>query len=375
MANNFITMQNIAREILPLLKENLVMPMTVNRNYSQDFVGKGDTIQVEKPAVFVADEFGSTINLQDIGERKVNVTMDKIADVSFEISSKDLALSMPQFRTKYLESAAQAIAEKINADGLNLYKDVPYYYGVSGTTPDALEDIAQPRKVLNNNKAPMMDRYAAWDPDAEAKFLVLDAIVSADKSGSTAALRAGAIGNTMGFQNFMTQAIKTHTAGGYTALGDVTITSGAAGATSIELTSAGGASTAALLKGDIFTLDGNQYVVTADTANAIAGVLTVSVYPAIPVAFGDMTSDAVTFADETAGAHVANLAYQRDAFIFVTRPLDTPPGVEAYVTSYEGITLRVVMDYDISTKKTTMSIDTLYGYVTAYPELATRVLG
>ena len=50
-------------------------------------------------------------------------------------------------------------------------------------------------------------------------------------------------------------------------------------------------------------------------------------------------------------------------------------GKQSYVTSYEGITLRVTMDYDISTKETVMSIDTLYDYVCAYPELAAVVLG
>lgn len=375
MANNFITMQNIAREILPLLKENLVMPMTVNRDYSQDFIGKGDTILVEKPAVFVADEFGGTINLQDITETSVAVKMDKIADVSFKISSKDLALSMPQFRTKYLESAALAIAEKINRDGLKLYKDIPYYYGVSGTTPDSLEDFAQAEKILNDNKVPMDQRFAVWDTAAKAKFQILDAIVHAEKSGTTAALRQGAIGDVAGFMNLMSQAVQTHTAGAYTSLADVTITAGAAGATTITLTSAAGTSTDTLLDGDIFTLDGNQYVVTADTAAAVAGVVSVNIYPALEKAFGDMDSVAVTFADQSAGAHVANLAYHPKAFIFVTRPLDLPPGVEGYVTSYEGITLRVTLDYNQTTKETTMSIDTLYDYVTAYPELAARVLG
>jgi len=375
MPNTFLTVQEIGREILPLLKENLIMPMTVNRNYSQDFIGKGDTILVEKPAVFVADEFGSTINLQNISETSVTVKMDKIADVSFSITAKDLALSMPQFKTKYLASAAQAIAEKINQDGLKLYKDIPYFYGTSGTTPDALSDFAGPRKVLNDNKVPMQDRYAAWDTAADAKFLELDAIVNAEKSGTTAALRAGAIGDIMGFKNFMSQAIQTHTAGGYTGLADVTVTTGTKGATSIALTSAAVTSTAKLLKGDIFTVDGKQYVITADSSAAVAGVVTASIYPALHAAKGDMDSVAVTFPDVTARGHVANLAYHEKAFIFVTRPLDTPPGVESYVTSYEGITLRVTSAYDISTKKTTISIDTLYDYVTAYPELATRVLG
>ena len=377
MPNTILTVQEIARELLPLLKENLVMPKTVNTNYSAEFIGKGDTIIVEKPAVFVADEFGESINLQDIKERSVAVKMDKIADVSFTIGAKAFALSMPAFKTKYLNSAAVAIAAKVNQDGLNLYKDIPYFYGVSGVTPDAIKDFTQARKVLNNNKAPMTNRFGIWDPEADAAFLELDAILNADKSGTTAALRAGAIGDVVGFQNFMSQAVKTHTAGLYTALADVTITTGAAAATSIVLTSDAETSTAKLLKGDIFTLDGNQYVVTADTAAATSGVVTATIYPALPVAFGDMTAVTVAFADVSAKAHTANLVYNKDAFIFVTRPLELPMDKEAYVVtdSESGLSMRVVIGYDQSTKSTTLSMDMLFDYVTAYEELAARVLG
>jgi len=52
-----------------------------------------------------------------------------------------------------------------------------------------------------------------------------------------------------------------------------------------------------------------------------------------------------------------------------------PPGVESYVTNFNGISLRVTMDYNIITKKTTMSIDTLYDFAPLYPELGVRVLG
>ena len=67
----------------------------------------------------------------------------------------------------------------------------------------------------------------------------------------------------------------------------------------------------------------------------------------------------------------------KDAFIFVTRPLPTAPGVESYVTvdPESGLSMRVTMGYNMTTKVTTMSIDMLYDYVTAYPELATRILG
>jgi hypothetical protein len=74
-------------------------------------------------------------------------------------------------------------------------------------------------------------------------------------------------------------------------------------------------------------------------------------------------------------SHTANLAFNPMAFAFVTRPLATPSGVESYVTSYNGITLRVVKGYDMKYKKDIISMDVLYGYKTMYPSLAVRVLG
>jgi len=373
MPNTILTVQEIAREMLPLLKEELVMPETVNRNYSSEYVGKGSKIIVEKPAVFVADEFGGTINLQDITEREVTVTMDKLADVSFKISAKDFALAMPAFKTKYLRSAVQAIAQKVNQDGLNLYKDIPYFYGVAGTTPDALADFTGPRKVLNDNLAPMGDRFCAWDTSADAKFLELDAIVGADKSGTTQALRDGSIGNIMGFKNYMSQAIKTHTAGTFTAV-TTPLTNGSIAAGATTLTLDGGVGTETIVAGDLIQIGTEQFVATAN-ATAADGAISVLVYPAVSAIITDGT--AVVFPDKTAKAHVANLAYQRDAFIFVTRPLELPRDKEAYVVtdSESGLSMRVVIGYDQSTKETTMSVDFLYDYVTAYKELACVVLG
>ena len=46
-----------------------------------------------------------------------------------------------------------------------------------------------------------------------------------------------------------------------------------------------------------------------------------------------------------------------NAFAFVTRPLAAPAGVESYVTSYNGVTLRVVRGYDMKYKKEMLSMD------------------
>jgi len=389
MANTFLTVDRIAQRALPILSDSIVFPQLATLDYSATFAQEGDTIQVKRPSVFIADEFSGTINLQDINPFPVLVKMDKIADVSVTVTSKEMTLDLDDFETDVLRPAMVAISEKINADGLDLYKFVGAYVGASGTTPDGLDDFANAAKELDDNKAPFTERFGIWDTASTAKFRQLDSLVEVDKSGTNTALRTGAIGNVYGIDNYMSQAVKTHTAGGYTALADITAAADISAVnatdattglkyTSVTLTSAAGTSTATLLAGDILTFaddSGNVYKATVleDTAAAVSGVVTAKVLPQITA--DDVTDTDVTFPDVTARAHKANLVFNRNAFGFVTRPLMPAPGADSSTQSFGGLSIRVVMDYDTSTKKTVMSMDILYGWAALYPELATRVLG
>ncbi|MBC2478172.1 P22 phage major capsid protein family protein, partial [Clostridium beijerinckii] len=278
MANKFLTVQEIARQALLRLQSNMVMAGLVYTDYSSEFKEKGDTIQIRKPATFIADEFGETINLQDVGEKYVLVKLDKIADVSVEVGSKELTLNIDDFGSQILDGATLAIAEKIDQDLCGLYADIPYYSGAGGTTPSKLDDISATMLVLNNNRVPMANRNVVWDPYAQAKLVTIDSISRADASGSTAALREASMGRILGFDNYMDQNIKKQVAGAFTSLTDVT-GAGAKDATIITLTSAAKVSTGDIKKGDVFTIAGQQFVATAD-ATAAAGVASVNIYPA-----------------------------------------------------------------------------------------------
>lgn len=388
MSNTILTPQMIAREATLRLQSNMVMAGLVYRDLDTEFVNKvGDTVNVRKPATFVADEFGGTINLQDVTEDSIPVKLNKIADVSVEVTSKELTLDIKDFGQQILDGAMLAIAEKIDNDLASLYKYVPYYSGTSGSTPNALSDIANAMKVLNNNRVPVSNRYAVWDPEAHASLITLDALAGLDKSGTTAALREASMGRVMTFDNYMNQNIKTHTAGAYTALEDVTATvdtaNNVAGADSTlglpysvaQLTSAAGTSTDKLLKGDILVINNKPYVVLEDTAAATAGVISVvKIYPALTA---NVTDAAVTFPDQSAGGHIANLGFHKNAFALVSRPLATPMGgAESYTTNIPGaVNVRVTMGYDMTGKKNIISIDCLYGVTPLFPELAVRILG
>ena len=340
MANQFLTIKEVARQALPRLIENLVFPNLVYKDYSDTFQKRGDEIQIRKPAKLEAKEFDAAkgVEMQDIDDSQtVTVKLDKIATVDVEISALEGALNIDNLNRQFIEPAAVALAQKINSDGLALYKDIPYVCGTPGTTPSKLEDITAVRKVLNANKVPTSGRRAVWDVEADAAFTTIPAIVNAEKSGSTAALREGSIGRLFGFDNYMSQAVKHHTAGTLSAAVKPKETT-KAGAT--QLTLAATAVTGALKKGDILTILGDTYVVTADAA-AASNEITVPIYPALK-------KDVTTATNVTvAGDHTANLAFVAPAFAFVTGPLVTPAGVDCYTTSYYGISLRVTKGYDL----------------------------
>lgn len=368
MANEFITIQEIARNTLPRLLENLVFPNLVYKDYSGEFARKlGDTIQVRKPVVLEAKEFNQTEGTaaQDIKEDSVPVKLDKIATVDVDVSAIEGATNINDLNRQFLEPAAVALAQKINSDGLYLYQDIPYIAGTAGTTPATLDDLAAAREALNRNKVPISPRYALWDTAADGKLVTVPAIVNAEKSGSTSALREGSLGRVMGLDNYMSQAVKKHTKGTLSAAVKPKAAT-SAGATALTLSAS--AVTGTLVKGDLLTILGDTYVVTADAA-AASNEITVGIYPALK---RDVTTATVVAITDD---HTANLAFHPSAFSFVTRPLVKPAGVESYVTSYNGVSLRVVKGYDMKYKKEMLSMDVLYGYKTMYPELAVRYLG
>ena len=377
LANTFLTTQLIAREALLRLRNFLVMKALIYNDYSNTFQKQGDTIRVKKPPVYIADEFSSTINLQSIEEDSVNVTLNHIADVSVAWTSKEKALNIEQFNQQVLDPAMEAIAQKIDEDiHKEFYKAVAFYTGASGSTPTTLEAFANVALIMNNNKVPLGGRVAVWNPAANAKFSILDAIVHADKSGSTLALREGSIGRIQGLDNFMTQNVQTHTAGTFTAVASPKVkTLAVVGSTTLVLT--GGAGTETIKEGDVFyvTTGGVKYYYSAASdTNASGGDVSITTKQKILAAH--QVDDVITFPDKTAGGHAANLAFHRNACAFVSRPLEPPMGgASSYVTSFEGIALRVTAGYDISTKKEILSIDTLYGVKAVYPELAVRHLG
>lgn len=76
----------------------------------------------------------------------------------------------------------------------------------------------------------------------------------------------------------------------------------------------------------------------------------------------------------TDAANIKAVAFHKNAFALVTRPLAAPEGAaQSAIVDYDGLGLRVVYDYDINTKKDVISIDMLCGVKTLDKNLAATI--
>lgn len=368
MANSFISVKQIARETLPRLIDNLVFPNLIYRDTVPAGTSKkGDTVSVRRPVKLVAENFSAEtgVTSQSITEEAVNVKLDNIATVDAEITALESALDFDSLTKLFIEPAAAALAEKINSDGLELYRDIPYVAGTPGETPKSLSDFAEAAFMLDTNRVPTSGRRAVWSPEASAAYKQIPSLINAEKCGDTTALRSGSIGDVFGISNYMTQAVRRHLAGDLSVTsGSITVSNTVTGSDTVVFGGTGLAGS--LVKGDVCKI-GTKTVTVTEDAVASGSKITAKVYPAVSASAGEIVT--------LYGDHTANLVFHPRAFAFVTRPLSTPAGVESYVTTYNGISLRVVRGYDMKYKREMLSMDVLYSFATLYPELACRYMG
>ncbi len=365
-----------AQEALIVLENNLVLANLVHRDFEQTAARAGDVINTRRPAGFIARDFEETagIDLQDASAVNVAVELNRYKDVSFALPSKASSMSAASLVEEFIVPAMSAHAQAVDADLAGLYRDLYHVHGTAGTTPDGVEDIVGVRRVLNANKVPLERRRLVIDEEAEYKFLQIPAFHEADKVGDQGtALREASLGRKFGLDVYMDQNIAAHQPGTWlddscsAAVNSASCAEGGSSCPIDGLTSGG-----TIKKGDLFRVAGDSTAYTvAEDAVAADGAAVVKFAPTARTAWADNAAITVI------GAHKANLAFHRNAFALVTRPLAPPLGgnVRSTVMSYNGIGLRVSIGYDMQFKQDVVSIDLLYGVKTLDPELGVRLLG
>ena len=366
----YITPTVIAKLGIIALLNNWKFAGLVHRDYSKEFKKIGDSVTIKKPNTFTVVEFDGDLagEWQEPEETSVVVPMDKILTVPIQVTASDLTLKINDFYGRIIEPALQALAQDVDQRLAGLYVDIPYFKNTDGTT--AVSNLLDARKIQSDNKVPMDRRYAIMSPLTTAALLGLDAFRALDKTGDTKGLREASLGRIFGYDFYENQNVKTHAIGSSDLGGIIDNGNIAAGSTTIHIDALASADTIA--KGTLLTIANNtgQYVTTADVVLA-SNEADFPIYPALNAAIVD--GDVVTF-NPSATTSKDNLMFHRNAFSFVTAPIEPPLGGATGTTvTYNGISLNVIYSYDHDKFLNKLTLSLLCGFKTLTPELAVRL--
>jgi len=374
------TVDWLAREALLILQSNMVATQLYDRQYEADFSGseaRGDTIRVRRRDRGNAQEFGGAINPRGLQESKIDIVLEKHYDASFEITSKEAKLDLDSFSDQVVEPEVVSIAELVDAFALSKINDLPNMAGVDGAgAPLAfatdIGGVAQYRKVLNNLKVPMAGRQAIWSPEGDAKLLSIASFVEANKKGDNGtALAEASLGRVLGFDHWMAQNVDETPLASLDGASAQVVGALPVGTTAIPVDTANGA---AVVFADRSTVQigGINYTVNgAATMAGSAGTINILEGLKAPAADNDVVSTPYAKSDNFVPR---GAIFVPRAFAFVSVPLDIPPGAEAAVITNNGYSIRVVRDYDITSKKTIVSFDCLVGSRVVHGELGAKVV-
>ena len=210
-----ITPSVIASSALATLYNTTVLLPLVNRDYDSDFTGKqGDTITVRTPASFSVNEFdrATGIVLQDPTEGSFTVTLNKLLDVSFPVTSEELTLEIDRFEERLLNPAMEAISQDVDGrlaeqlvDAANASGGGGVATGLGTSAGERHAAFRKARRILSRNKLPFSERYSVLSPEGVEAITGDQIVLQANTSGSTLALREGAVGRLSGFDTYESQ--------------------------------------------------------------------------------------------------------------------------------------------------------------------------
>ncbi len=330
MSNTLTGLTPTIYEALDIVSREMVgfIP-AVSRNSSAERAALNQTIMVPiAPAVAAADNTAG-VTAPNTGDQTVtNTTMtisrSKHVPIRWNGEEQKGLINAGNYHGILVNQFSQAFRTLVNLIEVDLftttYQNASRGYGTAGTAPFGtagdLSDIAQVRKILDDNGAPQGDLQlvggSAMMANLRGKQNVLFKV---NEAGTEQLLREGIIGRLEGMDIRNSAAITAVTKG--TGASYTTNTAGyAVGATSITLITG----TGTILAGDTVTFAGdtNKYVVTGGIA--APGAITIAA-PGLLVAIPTSATNVTVGNTAT-----PNLAFSRSAVQLVTRPPAMPIG-------------------------------------------------
>lgn len=397
MANVFEQVDWIAAEALMHLEDALVIANLTTRDKTAEFnvrpngYAVGDTIRIKTRPEYQTQTFSDitstptgsgTIVTQDVRESTRNMQIERLFDISINVTAKERALDMESFSEQVIMPAAYTLAESVDTyigtkilDGAGLY--VP---ATSSTNVySSASDMALARKTATEQQLSMTGRYSLVDLTLEARLLGASYFSTWDQRGPDGQMvfTNGMIGRAMGMDFFTSINFPQQTRTNGAPAGTFETDNGAGGNTNnrignTTLTIAATA-TGTLVAGDRLLIAGVRRPVRVQTAIAnLTSQTQVTLVDPITEVIPDDAAITVVGGNST-GFSIRGAIFDDQSLAMAMPMLDTPPDKPSFAVSNNGVSIRVVQGYNMTTKVETLSMDLLVGAVAYDPRRITLI--
>ena len=404
MANVNLTIDDITRESLRVLHQKCNFIGNIVRDYDDSFAETGakigNTLRVRLPYQY-ASATGATMGTGTAADSigvSTTLTVNTQRHVPMRFTSNELTMSIDEFSSRHIEPAMAKMAAMMEYDGFNAIVDAIPGNILAGANI-GFDDVMNGRAVLQNNLAPQDNRVALLDPQGMVDLVTDNKSLFNDQNELGKAFKEGALGRFAGFDFYENTILPQHTNG--TEATNVYKVNGAAEAKTLSTsdpdpntgTLTVDTGTLTIKAGQVFTIGDDvfdvhpetkestgvlkQFTVTADATGA--GDLTIT--PAI-IASGPHQNvsaipdddDVLTFVGAASTAYKQSLLFQKGFACMGTADLVLPKGTHmASRQNYDGISMRIVQDYDVVKDRVYTRLDCLYGFKLLRPDLAVKL--
>jgi len=282
------------------------------------------------------------------------------------------------------------LASNVESDALQtMTKQVHNVVGTAGSTADYL-DFLNAAARLDQNLAPPDDRCAQVNSLTQVGLINELKGLFHQSTEISRQYREGMMGRTGGLDFYKQQKILSYAEGADVAgaVDDIGATI-ASGDTTIPVDGY----TAALTVGDVVTFADvfavhpetkqvyshlQQFVITAATTTLLTidpPIYSTGAKQNVDALPADNAAVALAGTPSASTTYQHDLVYQKEAFAFTTADLELPQGTHFSARDQlDGISMRIISDYDIVNDRTPTRIDILYGFKAVRPSLACRVI-
>jgi hypothetical protein len=372
-----------------ILHQKLNFVGSITRDYDDSYAKSGakigNTLKVRVPNQYSTRNGAVISSFNDTSESSVDLTVNTQKGVDVNFTSNELTMSIDDFADRILDPAMSTLAATIESDAMSMYKDV-YQSVWNGGAAVTYNKVLDGRVILNRSLANQGSRTANLNSQDMVDVVKDTKTLFQDDASIAKQYKEGYVGRAAGFDFLENTLWASHGRGA----GSGYLVNGAS-QTGASLTVDTG--TGAIAAGDVFTIANvfsvhpetkvstgqlQQFVATAAQSG---GTTTIALSPAIVtsgatqnVSAGPADNAAITFLGTASTAVGTSMLYQKGAFAFATADLIMPKGVDfAAREVLDGISMRIVRQYDITNDKFPCRIDVLYGYKTLRPQLACRL--